>query len=309
MTAPISDQQVDFIRQSRSEQYVSPLALSYFSFDKYDEDLQYSDKEFQALIAQYDSLIDKIRVRSLSVEIGDRSELMEQRKKIFNLQKLRQTVYFGLPVSEQLEDQLNVRALVWPLLCDLDVLQQQCVEQFNQGRAEKAATPKEVYEHYRDMRTAEVTNQVWADVSRCGLKHSDFEKSHEDGGNALFNVLNAYAHIEEDIGYCQGMNCLAGFILRNMRNPKSAGAFDRYFEEDSFFLFLHVTRNHKWSAVYQDGFPKLYTILETLKEFLVHDFLEVWEHVRSTFDEELQDIDILKLLFTPTIFTIFTSEL
>ena len=59
-TAQISDKQADFIDQSRTEQYVSPLALSVFQFDKYDEDLKYSDEELDALLVQYDLLNEKI---------------------------------------------------------------------------------------------------------------------------------------------------------------------------------------------------------------------------------------------------------
>lgn len=159
------------------------------------------------------------------------------------------------------------------------------------------------------MSTPDVTGELWADVSRCGLRYSDFERSYEHRENALFNVLNAYAHLESHIGYCQGMNCLAGFILRQMQNPATTCLLDKYFEEDSFYLFLYITRRHKWSAVYQDGFPKLYTILETLKQFLINDFADVWDHVLGTFDEDMHDTDILKVLFLPTIFTLFTSEL
>lgn len=41
----------------------------------------------------------------------------------------------------------------------------------------------------------------------------------------------------------------------------------------------------------------------------MRDFPDVWHHVISTFDEDIEHMDILKLLFTPAIFTLFTSVL
>lgn len=112
--AQISDQQADFIRQSRSEQYVSPLALSLFQFDKYDEDLKYSDAELDSLMLQYNNLNEQIKNLEVQEDDQARLSLLDKRNKVFNSQKLHQTVYFGLPLEKQLQNGLNIRALIWP---------------------------------------------------------------------------------------------------------------------------------------------------------------------------------------------------
>ena len=82
----------------------------------------------------------------------------------------------------------------------------------------------------------------------------------------MFNLLNAYAHFDPEIKYCQGMNLIAAWILKFMRefkpkgqdgnlvsNPRSQTEDESktpkslkdseelcYNEVDSFFVFVHV---------------------------------------------------------------------
>lgn len=50
--------------------------------------------------------------------------------------------------------------------------------------------------------------------------------------NELFNVLVAFAHQNSDVGYCQGLNYIAGLILIVTKN-----------EASTFWLLKHLVEN------------------------------------------------------------------
>ena len=54
-------------------------------------------------------------------------------------------------------------------------------------------------------------------MDRADLGNEDFKASVHSGQNPLYNVLNAYAHLDPEIGYCQGMNIVVSWILKFMR--------------------------------------------------------------------------------------------
>ena len=87
------------------------------------------------------------------------------------------------------------------------------------------------------------------------------------GQKALRNILQAYAVYNEEIGYCQSMNFIAGFILMVSGSR----------ENESFWLFCALLTKHKISEPYMgglngffsDGFP---TLLRYVKVF--HVFMD-----------------------------------
>lgn len=50
-------------------------------------------------------------------------------------------------------------------------------------------------------------------MHRTFADQSFFKASSAEGGNPLYNVLVAYSKHNDEVGYCQGMNYLAGLIL------------------------------------------------------------------------------------------------
>lgn len=73
-------------------------------------------------------------------------------------------------------------------------------------------------------------HDVWArqidlDLHRTYSSHTHFLSPSSRGQKAMSNVLNAYAHFNEDIGYCQGMGFLAGLLLMNMDEESTFWAF------------------------------------------------------------------------------------
>ena len=68
----------------------------------------------------------------------------------------------------------------------------------------------QLYHHYKVMYTDDITDLLCKDVPRSGFgKNRDFDTDPRSLKNPLFNVLNAFAHFDTEVGYSQGMNMIA----------------------------------------------------------------------------------------------------
>lgn len=59
-----------------------------------------------------------------------------------------------------------------------------------------------------------------------------------EGRKDLRNVLSAYAQYNSDLGYCQGMHCLAGCMLMQMPAEVSNSLFSKILSYKSNFKHL-----------------------------------------------------------------------
>ena len=73
-----------------------------------------------------------------------------------------------------------------------------------------------------------VETQIEKDLHRTLTDDNLFSK--EASRRQLFNVLKAFAKVDSNVAYCQGMNCIAGFIL----------VVSNYNEVDAFYLMLSI---------------------------------------------------------------------
>ena len=74
-----------------------------------------------------------------------------------------------------------------------------------------------MYEFYKLRRTEEIDYNIKKDLARSDPGNIHW-KNKEVESNPLFNVLNAYASYDPDIGYCQGMNVVVSWILKFTRS-------------------------------------------------------------------------------------------
>lgn len=86
-----------------------------------------------------------------------------------------------------------------------------------------------MYEHYKKRFDAEIKYKINKDLKRTCLGNEEFMSDPLKGVNPLYNVLNAYAHYDEEVGYVQGMNFIVAMLLHVVEN-----------EEDSFFCLVHL---------------------------------------------------------------------
>lgn len=96
-------------------------------------------------------------------------------------------------------------------------------------------------------------------MTRADLGNKDFlEGSYYKGPNPLFNILNAYANYDEEIGYSQGMNIVAAWILKFMRYEQIVDGQTNlvYDEINSFFVIVHIMKELDYRNIYDKHLTK-----------------------------------------------------
>ena len=92
----------------------------------------------------------------------------------------------------------------------------------------------------------------------------------EQNENSLYNVLKAFWNIDEEIGYCQGMNYITGFLLINTD----------FNEKKAFFLLISILSNtfikrnknsFSLRGLFIEEFPLLYFYI-----FIFDDLLNIY---------------------------------
>jgi hypothetical protein len=86
------------------------------------------------------------------------------------------------------------------------------------------------------------------------------------GVNPLFNVLNAYANLDPEIGYSQGMNIVASWILKFMRYIENGEV--KYDEVNTFFVLVHIMQELEYKNIYDKHLSKTVAHLEIIQEIL-----------------------------------------
>lgn len=98
---------------------------------------------------------------------------------------------------------------------------------------------------------SEADNEIQRDVGRTFPERFD-----EASQQALFRVLRAVSHRVEDIGYCQGMNFIAGVMLCVFRSSCSWNALQAA-EPIAYHCVLSMLLRHGMNQYFGAGFPKL----------------------------------------------------
>ncbi|XP_017000691.2 USP6 N-terminal-like protein isoform X1 [Drosophila takahashii] len=91
------------------------------------------------------------------------------------------------------------------------------------------------------------TRQIDADVNRQFRDNIAFRERYSVKQCSLFNVLNAYSIYNSELGYCQGMACVAGVLLLYLH------------EEETFWALNSLITDQKYGmhGLFIEGFPKL----------------------------------------------------
>ncbi|KAL7736742.1 hypothetical protein ACLKA6_015595 [Drosophila palustris] len=96
------------------------------------------------------------------------------------------------------------------------------------------------------------TRQIDADVNRQFRDNLAYRERYSVKQCSLFNVLNAYSIYNSELGYCQGMACVAGVLLLYMQ------------EEEAFWALNSLITDRKYGmhGLFIEGFPKLTRFIE-----------------------------------------------
>merc|ERR1719401_674834 len=104
---------------------------------------------------------------------------------------------------------------------------------------------------------------------------------------ALFRVLNAYASSKPTIGYCQGMNLVAGLLLR----VSSC-------EEEAFRVFVQMMNHLGLAEFFQEGMQLLQRYVQTCSK--------LFEEAEPEFCAYMQEKDVtLDMLFQKWFLSLF----
>ena len=112
-----------------------------------------------------------------------------------------------------------------------------------------------------------------------------------DGKNMLYNILAALAFIRPEIGYCQGMNFIAGALINFIDN-----------EEKCFWIFLAFIDNFDMNFLYLKNMPDYSIRVYQLNFFIKDNFPDLALH----FKKNQINPDVF---FSKWILTIFSNYL
>lgn len=167
----------------------------------------------------------KVRDRE-NERLGKWLKMIKNWDKYKNSEKLRHRVYKGIPNA--------VRGEVWTRLLGVPQIK---VEQ--EGKYEEMIQQSRIYSP--DIR------QIDLDVNRTFRNNIMFRERYGPKQQSLFQVLAAYSIYNSEVGYCQGMNQIAGLLLMFMNDEESFWALS--------VLMTH--RKHAMHGFFIPGFPKL----------------------------------------------------
>uniref|UniRef100_A0A1A9WIQ1 Rab-GAP TBC domain-containing protein n=1 Tax=Glossina brevipalpis TaxID=37001 RepID=A0A1A9WIQ1_9MUSC len=146
-------------------------------------------------------------------------------------EKLRKRVFKGIPD--------RMRWPAWKKLLNVDELM---------------ISNRDTYQRMLDLARKYSTEvrQIDSDVNRQFRDNLAYRERYSVKQVSLFNVLNAYSLYNPELGYCQGMACVAAVLLLYMQ------------EEEAFWALntLIVDKKYAMHGLFIEGFPKLTRLLE-----------------------------------------------
>lgn len=80
---------------------------------------------------------------------------------------------------------------------------------------------QQLFHYYRHIHNARSEFDLKKDLARTDLNNPFFLTPFKTEKNPLFNVLNAYANYDKEIGYVQGMNIIASWLLKHLQESKN----------------------------------------------------------------------------------------
>jgi hypothetical protein len=158
--------------------------------------------------------------------------------------RLRLSIDQGVPVS--------LRGEIWVFL----------------SRSQYIESQSKPYDFYLQPSHTHVEKLILKDIGRTFPRHPGFAAADSQGQASLFRLLRAYASYDSEIGYCQGMNFIAGALLMQLS------------EEKAFWTFVWIMMEKHWREVFVDGTPRLNQLLDELKTQVKGSDNEIYRHFK-----------------------------
>jgi hypothetical protein len=115
------------------------------------------------------------------------------------------------------------------------------------------------------------------DVIKKDLRRTfpDMPFFNTEGQKKLNRILLAYAGLNKSVGYCQGMNFIAGFLLAISADANS----EDHTEEEAFWVFVQIMNSFGAATLYADSTPLLHLLMYQYTKFFERQLPEVYRHM------------------------------
>lgn len=135
---------------------------------------------------------------------------------------------------------------------------------------------QELYQFYKSHQNPDIQDDINLDIPRTDKQVIEFENLQSRPSKILFNILNAYANLNKQIGFCQGMAFIASWILKMLREVSypapepqeqtdkkidSEKIFLKYNEEQAFYIFCYIMDELNWSLIFEPSMERIMTYI------------------------------------------------
>eukprot|EP00826_Nyctotherus_ovalis_P002371 TRINITY_DN10469_c0_g1_i2.p1 TRINITY_DN10469_c0_g1~~TRINITY_DN10469_c0_g1_i2.p1 ORF type:complete len:343 (+),score=57.76 TRINITY_DN10469_c0_g1_i2:184-1212(+) len=128
-----------------------------------------------------------------------------------------------------------------------------------------------------------VKNIIELDIKRTFSFVPNFSANHSA---RLYNVLKVYSIYDPEVGYCQGMNYLAGVLLLYIPDESLA-----------FALLADLMQRLNWRTLYVKEMPKLVELINTLHTSIKERLPELYTHLSQ---HDVNPFSVFSHLFLTT---------
>eukprot|EP01121_Diplochlamys_sp_Union-15-3_P000967 TRINITY_DN10810_c0_g1_i1.p1 TRINITY_DN10810_c0_g1~~TRINITY_DN10810_c0_g1_i1.p1 ORF type:complete len:305 (-),score=37.01 TRINITY_DN10810_c0_g1_i1:58-972(-) len=108
-------------------------------------------------------------------------------------------------------------------------------------------------------------SKISLDLARTYTTFTETKKT------GLFNVLRAYAALYPEIGYCQGMNFIAGVLVNNLS------------EMEAFWVFVQMMKKYELADSFREGLSGVYTNLGRFERYLNSSMPSLASHLKDQY--------------------------
>ena len=110
-------------------------------------------------------------------------------------------------------------------------------------------------------------SDIEKDVKRTFPDTTYFKEPYETGNNKLYNILKAYSQYDTKVGYCQGMNYIAGILMICLKD-----------EKDAYLCLLYIMYKFNWRRIYMSDMKELLILIDVLVNRIKDEVPSVYDH-------------------------------
>lgn len=148
----------------------------------------------------------------------------------------------------------QVRGQVWCLLSEINILQQNY--------------PENYYSYLQSLEIQKIVeSEISVDLDRTFPNHVKFRAS--EGKLSLFRVLRAYAVMDPEVSYTQGMSFIVASFLLFVS------------EEQAFWMLVSLITQHNFKGFFIQNMPKIYSCFYIGNGLLRHHIPKVFKKFRN----------------------------